>query len=245
MNRFSLFALILLSPTLLAAASPDAKPKDTPPVSTVNTASLQLAADAAFDKKDYNTALPLYMKVAQGLTDQPDRLKVVQERITTCQKNVTKAIDPLAAPAEPQVQVKTSAEERKPHIRPKDGQVLECAIKELGNFEYDAEKGGNLPADITKLSGCKFRTHGFMIPLDAADNITEFALVPSLFACCFGQPPQIQHTLVVHTPKGKAVGYFPEEITVEGTLTVREKKEDGFVVSVFEVECTSVKPAPK
>ena len=84
-----------------------------------------------------------------------------------------------------------------------------------------------------------------MIPMDQAESITEFALVPSLFSCCYGQPPQIQHTIVVHVPKGKAVSYYPDQISVEGTLTVDEKKEDGFIVSIFEVNTTSVKPAPQ
>jgi hypothetical protein len=66
-----------------------------------------------------------------------------------------------------------------------------------------------------------------------------------LFACCFGQPPQIQHTVVVNCPKGKAVSYYPDEIVVEGTLKVEEKKDDGFIVSIFEVEVNSVKPAAK
>ena len=104
---------------------------------------------------------------------------------------------------------------------------------------------GGIPADVKALSGSSIRLHGFMIPIDQAENITQFALVPSLFACCFGQPPQIQHQIVVHTPKGKAVGYFPDEIVCEGILKVEEKKDDGYIVSVFEMDVQSVKPAAK
>jgi hypothetical protein len=118
-------------------------------------------------------------------------------------------------------------------------------MKELGNFDYDADKGGNIPDDVKRLTGAKVRVQGFMIPLDQADNISHFSLVPSLFACCFGQPPQIQHQIVVHTPKGKAVGYYPDEIICEGTLKVDEKKDDGYIVSVFEMDVQSVKPAAK
>ena len=87
---------------------------------------------------------------------------------------------------------------------PRHGEVLELAIKDLGNFEYDQEHGGNIPADVKGLNGAKIRLHGFMIPMDQAENITQFALVPSLFACCFGQPPQIQHTIVVELPQGQS-----------------------------------------
>jgi hypothetical protein len=69
--------------------------------------------------------------------------------------------------------------------------------------------------------------------------------VPSLFACCYGQPPQVQHTIVCTAPKGKSVSYYPDEIQVEGTLLVKEKKEDGFIVSIFDLDVASVKPAVK
>ena len=95
------------------------------------------------------------------------------------------------------------------------------------------------------MSGSKVRLRGFMIPMDQTENITQFALVPSLFACCYGQPPQVQHTVVCETPKGKAVSYFPDEIQVEGTLKVQEKRDEGFIVSVFELNVSSVKPAVK
>jgi hypothetical protein len=65
-----------------------------------------------------------------------------------------------------------------------------------------------LPEDVKALNGAKIRTHGFMIPLDQADNITEFALVPSLFACCFGQPPQVQHTWWCTRPRAKRWDIF-------------------------------------
>jgi hypothetical protein len=134
---------------------------------------------------------------------------------------------------------------RKPHTRPPDGQALELKIQELGNFEYDPDKGGNIPKDVTDLTGSRLRLNGFMIPMDQTDKITKFALVPDLFACCYGQPPQLQHTVVVVCPAGKAVSYYPDEIRVEGTLKVEEKKDDGFIVSVFEMEAASVKPAVK
>jgi len=234
---------------LMATLCASAMAQTTKPSQNENIGAMQLRAQTAFDKGDYATALPLFMNVEKKLTDggaKADKLGPIQEKIRVCKKNLLK--DPpkdLQSFLGQKPQDNVTPEKRKPHVRPKDGQVLEVAIKDLGNFEYDAEKGGNLPEDVKALNGAKVRTHGFMIPLDQADNITEFALVPSLFACCFGQPPQVQHTMVVHTPKGKAVGYFPDEIVVEGTLKVDEKKEDGLIISVFEVDCLSVKPMAK
>jgi hypothetical protein len=159
---------------------------------------------------------------------------------------VAAAPAPTSQPMAPAADgTETSAERRKVHAPPKPGEVRELTIKQLGNFDYDADKGGNIPKDVFALSGSKVRLNGFMIPIDQADKITQFALVPSLFACCYGQPPQVQHTIVCTTPKDKNVAYYPDEITVEGTLTVKEKKEDGFIVSIFSIDASSVKAAAK
>jgi len=237
---------LLFIAIVMGALGAAAMAQTTKPSQSENIGAMELRAQTAFDKGDYATALPLFMNLEKKLADKPAQLGPIQEKIRVCKKNLLK--DPpkdLQNFLSQKPPDNATPEKRKPHVRPKDGQVLELAIKDLGNFEYDAEKGGNLPEDVKGLNGAKIRTHGFMIPLDQADNITEFALVPSLFACCFGQPPQVQHTMVVHTPKGKAVGYFPDEIIVEGTLTVNEKKEDGIIVSVFEMNCNSVKPMAK
>jgi hypothetical protein len=215
--------------------------------SKASGAGLEVAANEAFGAGKYAVALPMLQTLAMKYKDEPDRLGPVKEKISVCQKQIAAMTGASAAlgagtqgPAVPM-----SAETRKPHGKPKAGEVEEMSIPELGNFEYDAEKGGNIPKDVTEMAGNKIRVHGFMIPMDQADRITRFALVPSLFACCFGQPPQIQHTIVVTCPDGKAVSYFPDEINVEGTLKVNEKKEDGFIVSIFEMDVSSVKPAAK
>jgi hypothetical protein len=222
-------------------AAPSPAADNNPP----STAQLEIRANQSFNRGEYNTALPILKKLAEQFKDEPARLGPIQEKIRVCEKGLAAAkADPNAGAAKTPGDA-TSAEARKPHPAPKAGETMEMTIKELGNFEYDQEHGGNIPADVRKLGGAKVRLRGFMIPMDQAENITQFALVPSLFACCFGQPPQIQHTIVADCPKGKAVGYCPDEIMVEGTLKVEEKKDDGYIVSIFSVEVTSVKPAPK
>jgi hypothetical protein len=203
---------------------------------------LNVRATAAFNEGQYAIALPLLKQVASDQQTDPQRIGSLQEEIRVCEKNIANGVTSITA-AQPTIA--TAAEQRKPHKVPPAGEVLDLAIKELGNFDYDQEKGGNIPADVKALTGSKLRLRGYMIPMDQAENISQFALVPSLFSCCFGQPPQIQHTVVVNCPKGKAVSYYQDEIIVEGNLKVEEKKDDGFIVSIFELECTSVKPAPK
>ncbi len=233
------YLLLLFSPALAQSTRPTTNPS--------SVAALELRAMTAFNKGEYARALPLLVRLSELFRDNADRLGSLQEMIRVCQRNMAKGIaaEP-ARPAPPAAdEVKMSPEERKPHSKPKPGETTELMIKQLGNFEYDAQNGGNIPQDVKQLDGALIRTWGYMIPLDQADHITEFALVPSLFACCFGQPPTVQHTLVVHCPKGKAVRYYPDELAVEGKLHVEEKKDAGLVVSVFEMDCTSVKPAAK
>lgn len=213
-----------------------------------SVSTMELRANEAFNRGQYSLAKELFTKVAERVKDDKKRYGAIQEQIRVCETNIKQNAAALPIPQADQLnaaQVETSAEKRKKHPLPKDGETYAVGIKDLGNFDYDADKGGNIPEDIKKLSGKKIRVQGFMIPLDQADNISHFALVPSLFACCFGQPPQIQHQIVVHTPKSKAVGYFPDEIVCEGTLKVDEKKDDGYIVSVFEMDVQSVKPAAK
>lgn len=229
-------AFLLVAPArTLAAAVVDNNPP--------STAQLEIRANQAFNRGDYTQALPVLKKLAVTFKDEPSRLGPVKEKIQVCEKALASLkANPQLVKQRPDP---TTGEARKPHPAPKPGQVLEMSIKELGNFDYDPERGGNIPVDVKRLSGSKIRLRGFMIPVDQAENITQFALVPSLFACCYGQPPQIQHTIVVNCPKGKAVAYCPDEIVVEGTLKVEEKKDDGYVISLFDLNVNSVKPAPK
>jgi hypothetical protein len=200
-------------------------------------AALELRANQEFNDGQFALALPMFKKLAEMNKDQPELLGPIEEKIRVCERNLANGIG-LAAP-------QRVGENRKPHPQPKPGETIELTIKDLGNFDYDADNGGNIPGDVKALSGHKIKLKGFMIPMDQAANITQFALVPDLFACCFGQPPQLQHTIIVNCPKGKAVSYFPDEIVVEGTLKVEEKRDEGFIISIFEVEVTSVKPAAK
>jgi hypothetical protein len=235
-----------------APATPAATPTPAPAATDTRTsmpdAALEIRASQAFNKGDYAQALPMLQKLASELKTDPaqaDKLGMVQEQIHVCEKNkatsaVTSVGSTAATPA-----AKPVAATRTPHPAPKDGEVLDMPIKDLGNFDFDSENGSAIPDDVKALKGATIRLHGFMIPMDQAENISKFALVPSLFNCCYGQPPQVQHTIIVTCPKGKAVNYYPDEIIVQGKLNVEVQKDDGYIVSIFQIETTSVKPAPK
>lgn len=223
-------AASLTSPTATAAS-----PAAPEPPRPAAPGSLEYRAAQAMASGDFAAALPLLRRLAEVHKDDPRRLRAIEEQIRVAERALNTGDIPGITPSD----------QRRPLPPPQAGQITEFqSIHELGNFEYDPEKGGNIPPDVLAYSDTRIRVRGYMIPMDQAANITTFALVPSLFACCFGTPPQIQHTIVVRTPRGKAVSYFPDEIVVEGELKVVERKEDGFIISVFEMTASSVRPLP-
>ena len=211
--RFAVAALLVAVATPLASAQAT-RPAATAdkPAAAPQSASLEVRAAQAFSGGKFAVALPMLQQLAGEMKDQPaqaDKLGMVQEQIRVCQKNVTAA--PAVAPAAAAAKVPAVAakDDRKPHEAPKAGETRDMAIKDLGNFDYDPDQNTPIPDDVKALNGMTVRLHGYMIPLDQAENISKFALVPSLFNCCVGQPPQMQHTIIITCPKGKAVTYFP------------------------------------
>jgi hypothetical protein len=132
---------------------------------------------------------------------------------------------------------------RIPHDPAKSGQVREMTIKALGNFDYNAFHPA-IPNDVRALNGSLIKLRGFMIPSTQSDHITHFLLVPSLFNCCYGRPPAIQHTVAVNCLPGQWVNYSPAEIVAEGTLSVGEIKNEGYVVSLFQLIAKNLANAP-
>ena len=210
-------------------------------------AALELRATQAFNKGDFSQALPMLQKLVKDLkpdTSQADKVAMIQEQIRVCEKSKSAVTSVGSSAASAAAVAKDTA--RTPHEVPKEGEVLDIAIKDLGNFDFDSsDPTATIPADVKALDGATVRLRGYMIALDAAENISKFALVPSLFNCCYGQAPQVQHTIVVNCPKGKAVSFYPDELIVQGKLKVEIAKDGGYIVSIFSVETTSVKPAPK
>jgi hypothetical protein len=245
MKLNGIIAAVLLGFFAAGTALADVAPT-TQPTGANLANELQLRANEDMGRNDYASALPLLQKVSELLADQPDQLGPILEQIRVCRHQMLNPpVKPMAAMAQQSMAVVVDGGPRHIHPAPVAGQTIEMAIKELGNFDYDATAGGDIPTDVLRLDGCHFKTTGYMIPLDQAESISEFALVPSLFACCFGQPPQIQHTIVVHCPKSKAVSYFPDDLIVEGTLHVKEVRDGGFIVSIYQMDASSVRVAPQ
>jgi hypothetical protein len=214
---------------------------------TTQPANLPLEdrANQAYNQGQYVKALPLLEALAGTLIDSPEKLSPIEERIRAC-KAAIKSMQATHPTSQPLVaQPGKLATTRSIHIAPQPGQVLDISINDLGNFDYDNNRGGDIPKDVLQLSGCTLRTRGYMIPLDQADDIREFALVTSIMGDGSRKPPQVRQTIIVHLPPDKAIHYFPDLLQVEGKLTVQEKKDQGYILSIFDIDATSIKPAPK
>jgi hypothetical protein len=211
---------LLLMASFAIAADPTTQP--------ARDDHLEYLATRAFVRGDYATALPLLKRLAPQLADKRQKRVATLQRIAICEKNL--ALEPP-----------TTQPARIPHKRPADGQVFDISIRGLGNFDYETEAGEVIPPDVRQLDGTKIRLRGFIVPTNQSVRLTQFALVPSLFNCCFGQPPQIEHTVMVTCADGLTVDLTANEVVVEGTLKVAEVKDDGYVVSIFNVRATQVK----
>lgn len=99
---------------------------------------------------------------------------------------------------------------------------------------YDFKEGMTMPQNVRAFDKQKVAINGYMIPLTEEERPTEFLLVSTLWDCCYGQPPKINHGIVV-TMKGKGAPYSDFPILVSGTLTVGEDKEDGEIISVYQM----------
>lgn len=234
-RRFVALALALM---WLTGAASTARAED--------LAVLRVAADTAFAAADYPKAIALYEKILPTLSD-PSSADAMAERIRFARRQLELArlatTQPTVAnaPATAPTTAPAADGARIPHVPPKPGETRELTLHELGNFEYSQDDDAQIPEDVQKLSGMKIRIPGQMVPIDQTGKITRFLLVNDLMSCCYGTAPKLQHVALVLLPNGKFIPPTTERLMIEGTLTVKVKKEDGIVISLFEIEPSSIK----
>jgi len=125
-----------------------------------------------------------------------------------------------------------SAPASAPAADPLDSKYTRLQFDTLKSWTY-IEGKTPIPDFIQKLNGQNIEMVGFMMPLSEVKNITEFILVPSLWGCCYGQPPAVNHVVVVRMPPGQTTKFFNDVIRVRGKFAVGETKQDGYTVSLY------------
>jgi hypothetical protein len=219
---------------LVVLTLPRAKPPRTDSGVDVNTPDVEWAGIDAFNRGEYGKAVPLLQEASYALRDSPARRGALLRMLRRAQSAL-----PTQDGVAPTTRAATT--QRTPHADPIAGRIYEMSIRDLGNFTYD----GAIPDDVRRLSGARVRLSGYMMPLTESAKVRQFDLMPSLSSCCFNQPPGVEHVVRVTCDRGVTTEYSPDVVIVEGTLTVGERREDGIVVSLFQVQASKVTPQGK
>lgn len=114
-----------------------------------------------------------------------------------------------------------------------EDQAVTVRISKLTSVKY--RRGKKLPADIRELDGKRIRIEGYMA-IGTIEGVESFELVPESCEC--GRS-KVQHFIDVTMTDGLTV-YQPGRFTIEGTFSVGEKEEDGFVVSLYRMTIKSL-----
>ncbi|MBC7367834.1 MAG: DUF3299 domain-containing protein [Undibacterium sp.] len=93
-----------------------------------------------------------------------------------------------------------------------------------------------IPETVKGWSGKKVLVTGFMQPtkLDKG-KCTEFMLMASQMACCYGGIPNINDWVIVRMPQGVPV-IMDVPISFYGTLKVGATFENGYLTGIYEME---------
>ena len=114
-------------------------------------------------------------------------------------------------------------------------------FEEISSWPYiDGLEG--MPKEVKELDGKKVMMVGFMLPIDEVENIKEFLLVQSLWACCYGQPPDINGIVRVVMTGDNRCDYHYDPIKMVGKFKVEAYMEDGYCVDIYQLHVDKIEP---
>jgi hypothetical protein len=97
-----------------------------------------------------------------------------------------------------------------------------------------------IPDFIRTFDGKNVTMTGYMMPLSDIKDIRSFVLVPSLFGCCYGQPPAVNHVVLVKMAGDTRTKFYDDVIKVRGQFHCGEEKQEGYLVSLYRIDADSV-----
>lgn len=121
----------------------------------------------------------------------------------------------------------------------KEGSPIELSFEVLKKWTY-VEGKTPIPDFIRAFDGRSVYMTGYMMPLNSVENIKSFVFVPSLFGCCYGQPPAVNHIVLVNMTEGKTAKYFEDAVRVRGRFHCGEEKLDGELLSLYRIDADEV-----
>ncbi len=119
------------------------------------------------------------------------------------------------------------------------GEYKQVDLKSMGNFPFNDQTDGEaqVPEVYRRLDGQKVLLIGQQyVDYTAEPTVTRFQLVYSIQNCCFNGPPKVQERVFANAPKGKKVPVYGGLARVYGTLHVKAIRENGTVVSLYEMD---------
>lgn len=124
------------------------------------------------------------------------------------------------------------------------GEYTTVDLKSLGYFPFNEVDGTltDVPKEYAALDGKKMFLVGQMyVDASTAPYVDRFQLVYSIQNCCFNGPPKVQERVFVQVPPGgRKVPVFSGLAKVYGTLHVRIVKENGKIVSLYDLDVEKV-----
>ena len=101
-----------------------------------------------------------------------------------------------------------------------------------------------IPEDVIAMDGRKVALAGFILPLALADGrATEFLLLRTQSACCFGLVPRVNELVVVKVAPPGITPRPDTPVVVAGTLTVKWVGEGDQLMALYEMRGDQVEPA--
>lgn len=95
---------------------------------------------------------------------------------------------------------------------------------------------GQVPQDVLELDGRKVAIAGFMLPVTLNEGrTTEFLLLRSQSACCFGMVPRVNELIIVKVPAPGVVPKPDVPVVVGGTLSLRWIGEGGQLTAIYDL----------
>ncbi|HJP00848.1 MAG TPA: hypothetical protein QF764_03675 [Planctomycetota bacterium] len=120
-----------------------------------------------------------------------------------------------------------------PSRAPRSDSEIEVSIMRLTSIQW--RPGARLPDWVRALDGQRVKVVGYMA-LDTHEGARSFRQTWDQCGC---ESAKASHFIEVGLGE-KTTGYNPDQITVIGTMSVGEQKEDGFVTSLFRLAAESV-----
>ena len=110
----------------------------------------------------------------------------------------------------------------------------------LKSWVYNEEKDTPIPKSITQYDGQRVEMTGYMMPTTDIKEIKEFLFMPSLWGCCYGQPPAPNHVILARMVEGKTSKFYQDMLTIRGVLRCGVVKQDGYVLSLYRIEVDEI-----